>query len=58
MPAASALKVGNLFKNLPEDDLLAFFRDMRRDMIDFAETPEGKVKMEAWKEPSKKGERT
>lgn len=57
MPAASALNVGNPFLRLSEDELLDFFRDMRRDMIDFAETPEGKAKMEAWKKADEKGER-
>ena len=56
MLSASALDQGNLFKKLSEDDLLDFLRQMRRDMIDFAGTPEGKAKMDAWKS-SEKGER-
>lgn len=56
MASTTALNQGNLFKNLPEDDLLDFFRQMRRDMIDFAETPEGKAKMEAWENAGEKGE--
>lgn len=57
MQAASALDAGNPFLRLSEDELLDFFRDMRRDMIDFAETPEGKAKMEAWENASEKGAR-
>jgi len=57
MASTAALDQGNLFKKLSEDDLLDFFRQMRRDMIDFAETPEGKARMEAWNQSSEKGAR-